>query len=64
MDSAVQQWWGPKGTVNGRLLDAQKPIRCTHLHALGHIVLRHGRRVVATQRASPLAWVFWAEIMG
>jgi hypothetical protein len=38
-------------------LDAQKQIRCTHSRALGHIVLRHGRRVVAAQRASPLPWV-------
>jgi hypothetical protein len=28
MDSAVQHCWGPRGTVNGRLLDAQKQIRC------------------------------------
>ncbi len=27
MDSAVQHCGGPKGTVNGRLLDAQKQIR-------------------------------------
>jgi predicted Zn-dependent protease len=58
MDSAVQHCWGPRGTVNGRLLDAQKQIRCAHSHELGHIVLGHGRRrVVAAQRASPLPWV-------
>ena len=47
MDSAVQHCWGARGTVNGRLLDAQKQIRSTHSHELGHIVLGHGRRGLA-----------------
>ena len=41
MDSAVQHCGGPKGTVNGRLLDAQKQIRMhPHSHASRSMVLR------------------------
>ena len=41
MDSAVQHCGGPKGTVNGRLLDAQKQIRMhPHSHASRSLVLR------------------------
>ena len=40
MDSAVQHCGGPKGTVNGRLLDAQKQIRMhPHSHASRSMVL-------------------------
>ena len=49
MDSAVQHCWRARGTVNGRLLDAQKQIRSTHSHELGHIVLGHGRRGLAAE---------------